>query len=181
MGWCDEQRWPPPIVDPACERELLAACIVNPSASPLAAEKLSADDFGVPLHGRIFQAVTDVLADGKKPDEFMLDNKLRGEPAYDSAGGLHFLIEITGSGFSLARVSAIDGLAESVKTNALRRRICQTLNSAQKRSEDPLQTVGEQITDLRESVTRLEDESETSQRGMIHVAERGNSARFSRG
>jgi replicative DNA helicase len=162
---------PPSFINPACERELLAACIVNPSASPLAAEKLNAEDFGVPLHGRIFRAVIEVLADGKKPDEFILDSKLRGEPAYDSAGGLHFLIDITGSGFSLARPSVIDGLAESVKTNALRRRFCQTLNSAQKRSEDPLQTVGEQITDLRESVTRLEDESEMSQRGMIHVAE----------
>jgi replicative DNA helicase len=161
---------PPSFIDPACERELLAACIANPSASPLAAEKVGPGDFGVPLHGRIFRAVTEILADGKKPDEFTLDNKLRGEPAYESAGGLHFLIEITGSA-SFTRASAIDGLAESVKTNALRRRYCQTLNSAQKRSENPLQTVGEQIRDLRESVTQLEDESETSQRGMIHIAE----------
>jgi replicative DNA helicase len=162
---------PASFIDPSCERELLATCIANPTLAPLAAEKVNAEDFGVALLGKVFRAMGQVLADGKTLDEFAIENKLNGDSEYESAGGLKFLIEISSCAVPTSRPSAIDGLAEAVKTNALRRRFRQTVNGAQERSEDPRQTVGELITDLRESVTRLEDESEISQRGMIHVAE----------
>jgi len=79
---------PKAFIDRACERELLATCIANPNIAPLAADKIAAEHFGVALHGKIFRAIGQVLSEGKKLDEFALDNKLSGEPDYDSAGGL---------------------------------------------------------------------------------------------
>jgi len=162
---------PKSFIDPACERELLATCIANPALAPLAADKISAEHFGVPLHAKIFRAMGQVLADGKQLDEFALDNRLCGESEYDSAGGLAFLIELSSSAMPTSRASAIDGLAESVLKNSLRRRVQKTVELTDERLKDPLRAVSDVITGLRESVTQLEDESEVSQRGMIHVAE----------
>ena len=162
---------PKSFIDPACERELLATCIANPALAPLAADKIAAEHFGVALHGKIFRAIGRVLAEGKKLDEFALDNKLSGEPDYDSAGGLKFLIEISSSAMPTSRPSAIDGLAEAILKHSLRRRVQKTVALTDEQLKDPLRVVDDVITDLRENVTQLEDESEISQRGMIHVAE----------
>jgi replicative DNA helicase len=163
---------PKSFIDPNCERELLATCIANPASAPLAADKISAEHFGVPLHAKIFRAIGQVLTDGKPLDEFALDNKLSGEPDYDSAGGLKFLIDISSCAVPMmSRASAIDGLAESVLKNSLRRRVQHTVRLTEERLEDPLRNVDDVIVDLRENITQIEDESEISQRGMIHVAE----------
>jgi replicative DNA helicase len=162
---------PKSFIDPNCERELLATCIANPSFASLAAEKIRAEHFGVRLLGKIFSAMSQILADGKQLDEFALDNKLSGEPDYDSAGGLKFLIEVSSCAIPTSRPSAIDGLAESVLAASLRRRVQQVAMLTAERVNDPLLPVRDLIVDLREDATRLEDESEISQRGMIHVAE----------
>ena len=162
---------PKSFIDPACERELLATCIANPALAPLAVDRIRLEHFGIPLHGKIFQAIMGILAEGKQADEFAIDRKLSGHPDYHSAGGLKFLIEISSDALPTARPSAIDGLAESILKNSLRRRVQERVELTGEQLQDPLQAVDDVIVDLREGITQLEDESEISQRGMIHVAE----------
>jgi replicative DNA helicase len=158
-------------IDPGCERDLLAMCMANPTLAPLASDRIRADYFGIPVHGKIFEVITNLLAEGKQPDEFAIDGKLSGHGDYDSSGGLKFLIEISSSAMATSRPSAIDGLAESLLTNWLRRRLQNTVDLADTRLQDSSLGVRDVITDLRQDVTQIEDESEVSQRGMIHVAE----------
>ena len=162
---------PKSFIDPACERELLAACIANPATAPLAAERLSVEHFGVPFHGKVFKAICAILAEGKPLDEFAIDRKLSGDPEYGSVGGLQFLVEVTNSALPISRPGAVEGLAESVMENSLRRSVQQTVKVADQRLEDPLHNLGDLLVDLRESITGIEDQSEIAQRGMVHVAE----------
>jgi hypothetical protein len=70
-----------------------------------------------------------------------------------------------------SRPSAIDGLAEAVLKHSLRRRVQKTVALTDEQLKDPLRFVDDVITELRENVAQLEDESETLHCGMVHVAE----------
>jgi replicative DNA helicase len=158
-------------IDPECERELLATCLANPPMASLAAEKIRTDHFGVPIFGKMFEAILQLLAAGKSVDEFAIVNQLAGQPDFESAGGRSFVLEVASYAVPSSRQSTIDGLAESLLKMALRRRFQRTIVSAQEHVEDPLRSIDDLIVDLRENITELEDDSEVSQRGMVHVAE----------
>jgi len=150
---------------------LLGTCIANPALAPLALEKISADRFSVSLHAKLFSAIEQILAEGKKPDEFALDNRLSGESEYTSAGGLQFVIELSSSAVLFSPQNAIEGLAESVQKTYQRRQVQGIARSTEQDAENPLRPIGETIISLREKVTQIEDDVENSQRAMIHVAE----------
>jgi replicative DNA helicase len=162
---------PKSLINPAIERELVATCILNTKHAALALEKLSPEKFGEPLFGKVFRAIAELNSQGKDADEFAIDGVLAGDPAYDSAGGLRFLIELSSSANPIHPEKAIPGLAESVHSNFLRRWARNTSLAATARAENPLTPVADVISGLREDVTRLEDESEVAQRSIAHVSE----------
>jgi replicative DNA helicase len=162
---------PKSFIDHASERELLATCLVNPALASLAAEKIRMEHSGVPIHGKIFDAILRTVAEGKPIDEIAIANRLSGQPEFESAGGRSFLYEIAASAVPSPHASAITGLAESLLKIAMRRRFQRTVISAQESVEDPMRSIDELIVDHREAITALEDDSETSQRGIVHIAE----------
>lgn len=157
--------------DPGSEHEFVGTCIANPTLAPLAGDKVRADHFSVPLLGKIFTKIMQVLSEGKQVDEFTLDQKLAGDPLYESAGGRMFLLELSASSVPLPRASAIDALSETIAKLSLRRGLQHTVEAARVRVEDRLTPTNEVLISLREDITQLEDGAELSQRGMVHVAE----------
>lgn len=162
---------PKAFIDPSTERELIATCIVNPSLAPLALERISPEHFSETLFGKIFRAVSRLSSEGKELSEFSIDAALGGDQQYGSAGGLHFLIELASHAVPYAPEKAIAGLAEALHNLYLRRKFHNLALSAQERTENPLNRLSEIISGHREDVTQLEDESESSQRTILHVAE----------
>lgn len=162
---------PQSLINPTCEREFLATTIANPTLAPLACEKLKPEDLRVPLHARILRAIVQIISEGKQCNEFAIDGKLSSDPEYVSAGGLKFLIELSSSAVPFSPQGAIDGLAESLLKLSIRRRFREATSVATDRAGDPLNTIDELILNHRENITQLEDESEMSRRGMVHVSE----------
>jgi replicative DNA helicase len=162
---------PKSLIDPGTERELVATCIANPLLAALALEKTSAVHFGEPLYGRIFEAIGTILSSGKPLSEFAVDSLLSGSPAYDSVGGLRFLLELSSSAVIFSPESALTGLAEAVHRNYLRRQVRNAALTTAERAEDKLNLVDDVISGLREKVTELEDESQASQRTILPIAE----------
>jgi replicative DNA helicase len=162
---------PKSLINPATEREFVATCIAHTKHASLALEKLSPEKFGEPLFGKVFRAIAELNSHGKDADEFAIDALLSGDQAYDSAGGLRFLVELGSSANPVSPEKAIPGLAESVHSNYLRRWARNTALSATARAEDPLTPIADVVSALREDVTRLEDESESAQRSIAHVSE----------
>lgn len=162
---------PKSFIDADCEREFLATCLANPAMASLAAEKIRRDHFGIPIYGKMFDAILQLLAAGKSVDEFAIVNLLSGQADFESAGGRSFVLEVASYALPSSRKGIIDGLTESLLKMALRRRFQRMIVSAQEHVEDPLRPIDNVIVDLRENITEIEDDSEISQRGMVHVAE----------
>ena len=162
---------PKSLLDPGTERELVATCIANPKLASLAVERATPEHFGEPLYGKLLRAINTILSAGKELSEFEIDAVLSGDPAYDSAGGLRFLIELSPSAAVCSPQAAITGLADAVHRNYLRRQVRNKSLAIAGRAEDRLNPVDEVISDLRETVTELEDDSQNSQRTMVHIAE----------
>lgn len=162
---------PKSLIDPGTERELIATCIANSKLASLALERTMPEHFGEPLYGKLLRAISAILSTGKEPSEFEIDAVLSGDPAYDSAGGLQFLIQLSPVAAVCAPEAAITGLADAVHRNYLRRQVRNKSLAIAGRAEDKLNPVDEVISDLRETVTELEDDSQNSQRTMVHIAE----------
>lgn len=162
---------PVTFTDPDAERELIGTCMANPTLAPLAGDKVRVEHFSVLLYGKAFAAMTQVLSEGKQVDEFSLDQKLSGDPLYQSAGGRTFLLEMIGASVPLPRASAIDTLSETITKLALRRGLQHTVEAARERVQDRLTSTNDVLVSLREEITQLEDGAELSQRGMVHVQE----------
>jgi replicative DNA helicase len=162
---------PESFVDVALERELLSTCLVNPSLALLTADKIRTEHFAVPLHAKIFDAILRMLSEGKPIDELAIANRLTGNLDFETAGGRSFLFELAAFAIPSPRPSTVSELADSILKVALRRRFQRIVISAQERVEDPMRSIDELIIDHREEITALEDDSEISQRGMVHIAE----------
>jgi len=87
------------------ERLLLASVLVDatpgaPILKACAEAGLQPKHFFEPKHQTIFQACTQVLADGLLPDEVTVTNALRSALSFDLAGGAVYLNELTTSLFT---------------------------------------------------------------------------------
>src|SRR5215472_9433252 len=134
---------PKSLIDPGTERELLATCIANPKLAPIALERTIPEHFGEPLYGKLLRAVGEILSAGREPSEFEIDAALSGDPAYDSAGGLQFLIDLSPVAAVCRPEAALTGLADAVHRNYLRRQVRNKSLAIASRAEDKLNPVDE--------------------------------------
>jgi replicative DNA helicase len=162
---------PKSLIDPNTERELIATCLAHPQLAASAFEMTSAEHFGEPLYGKLFRAMNELLSAGKPLNEFALDSLLSGQQFYDSHGGLQFLVDLSSCAAIHSPETALAGLAEAVHKNYLRRFVRNAALSTAERAEDKLILVDDVISELREKVTELEDESQASQRTIVRISE----------
>ncbi len=77
------------------ERSVLGAMMQDPAAVVLAVELLAAEDFYVPAHRELFQAMRSLHTSGTPVDLVTVDSELSRRGTLDGIGGSAYLIEIS--------------------------------------------------------------------------------------
>ncbi len=93
----------------AIEERLIATLLSYPEVFPHLTDLLAADDFGEPLFGRIFEAITEAHARGEHWTVLTILPKFRGDPA---------VLDLGKPSAYFARLAAIAGLPASAFDDA---------------------------------------------------------------
>ncbi len=125
------------------ERLILGAIMSNESAFVQVAGTLTADDFSLEKHKRIFQRMADLHERGEKIDRVTLANELMKQGQLQSVDGLSYLVSLDDG---LPQLYNIESYVNIVKEKSLLRRIIKlsqdTINRCLASNEDPKQILG---------------------------------------
>ena len=131
------------------EKTILGAILLDNAAHAEAAEKLEGDDFSLDSHKRIYQRMSNLLADQRPIDIVTLSNELARHKEIESVGGVAYLASLTEG---LPRRPVIEEYIKIVKDKSLLRRlmmICsQAIARAADQSETALEVLGAAEADL---------------------------------
>jgi len=119
------------------EESVLGAVLLSSEAANVALEKLHPDDFYIPAHQSIFEAIISLFDNNQPIDAVTVSESLRRLDALDRSGGPTYLAQLLDA---VPTASNIEHYAEIVEEHALRRR---------------LQRVGGDVTHL---ASRMEDD-----------------------
>jgi len=137
------------------EESVLGAVLLSTDAANVALEKLHAEDFYVPAHQSIFEAITALFDSSQPIDAVTVSESLRRLGALEQSGGPGRLAELLAA---VPTASNIEHYAGIVEEHALRRR---------------LQRVGGDVTQL---ATRMDDDIATvldrAEQAVFAVSER---------
>jgi replicative DNA helicase len=125
------------------ERFVLGAIMSSDNAFLQAAGTLTADDFSLEKHKRIFLRMSDLHERGEKIDRVTLANELMKQGQLQSVDGLSYLVTLDDG---LPQLHNLDSYVGIVKEKALLRRIIavshDTINRCLASEEDPKQILG---------------------------------------
>lgn len=110
----------------AAERAVLAALLLNDGNLGYVAELLSADDFYIPAHRSIYQAIIDLTNQQKRIDLVTLQDELLKRGHLDDIGGITFLLALQED---IPAIGLIEQHATIIKEKALLRRLIQSATS----------------------------------------------------
>lgn len=137
------------------EESVLGAVLLSSEAANIALEKLHPDDFYVPAHQSIFEAIISLFDTNQPIDAVTVSDALRRIDALDRSGGPSYLAQLLDAVPTAANIEHYTGIVEE---HALRRR---------------LQRVGGDVTQL---ATRMEDDIATvldrAEQSVFAVSER---------
>jgi replicative DNA helicase len=128
------------------EAALLGAVMTEARIADMIGEIVSPDEFYYPLHGRIFAAVLNEVANGRQPSPILLRNQFVDDPDISSYGGPGYLTNLTGSGAAI--VGARD-FAKSIADLAKRRRL---LDKMRLLTDDVMTRIDQPVEDLVDSL-----------------------------
>src|SRR5262245_26589800 len=111
-------RVPPQDVD--AERSVLGAMMLEVVAIAEVVAALAPDDFYLPAHAFIYEAMTDLFQANQPVDEITVSGRLRAAGRLDAVGGTAYLAALTESVPTAANVSYY---ADIVKNRSLTRRL----------------------------------------------------------
>jgi replicative DNA helicase len=125
------------------ERFVLGAVMSSENAFLQVAGTLTADDFSIEKHKRIFLRMADLHERGDKIDRVTLANELMRQGQLQSVDGLSYLVSLDDG---LPQLHNLDGYVQIVREKALLRRIItvsqDTINRALTAEEDPKNILG---------------------------------------
>ena len=99
------------------EKSILGSALITPENAYIVTSRLTADDFELPQHGTIFEAVAGAVADGEPVDAMTIAARL-GD-AIGRVGGHPYIFEL----MQLAQPGSIDYQIKTVKNAATKRRL----------------------------------------------------------
>ena len=105
------------------ERFVLGSILIDDSAFIPVAGLLSAADFSLETHRRIFSRMTELNSRGEKVDRVTLANELMKHSQLESCGGLTYLVSLDDG---LPQLSNLDSYVRIVRDKAILRRIILT-------------------------------------------------------
>ncbi|MCL2371362.1 replicative DNA helicase [Candidatus Saccharibacteria bacterium] len=129
-------RVPPQNID--AEKSLLGATLLLEDNIALALEEVTAEDFYVPAHGIIFQAMHNLYNTHQKIDLLTLKNALTRSKQLKEVGGASFLATLTQH---VPTASHADAYAKIVADTAARRRMIQSATEILNMAFDDVDTV----------------------------------------
>lgn len=127
-----QQRQPAPAY-PAClvvvetEATLLGGLMMDNGWIDRVADRLRAEDFFEPLHGRIYSAMLECASTGRPANPVILRPLFVDDPAMQDLGGPGYLAQLTGSPAALLGLSAF---ADQIADTARRRRVYDALQAS---------------------------------------------------
>ncbi|MGH9605482.1 MAG: replicative DNA helicase [Terracidiphilus sp.] len=129
------------------ERTILGAILLDNAAHSEAAEKLSADDFSLDSHRRIFLRMSELRNEQRAVDIVTLANELARYKEVESVGGVAYLASLTEG---LPRRPVIEDYIRIVKDKSLLRRLMIICSAAIARAADQSEPALE-VLDMAES------------------------------
>lgn len=134
------------------ERAVLGAILVNNSVAPEAVERLRSDDFYVPSHRHVFDAIVSLLRSGSEINHVLIGEELKkdGVQAYD---GPRFIADLT---YGLPRANSISHYIPLIKEAASRRRGIKIAEAFKARANDLSTPWAESIEWTRRETADLE-------------------------
>ena len=133
------------------EKTILGAILLDNAAHAEAAEKLTADDFSLDSHQRIYMRMSELLSEQRSVDIVTLSNELARYKEIEAVGGVAYLASLAEG---LPRRPVIEEYIKIVKDKALLRRlmsICATaIARAADQSEPALEVLGAAEAGLHE-------------------------------
>lgn len=117
---------PAPIANIEAEAALLGAMMVANNVIDQVADRVTAEDFFEPLHGRIFSAIVKEHSLGRAVTSVSIKPYFDADPAMRELGGVGYLAQLTGSG---AEVIGARDFAAQVAELARRRALLERLRA----------------------------------------------------
>lgn len=142
----DTEPYPQTLFSFETEAALLGAVMLEARMADIIGEIVSPDEFYYPLHGRIFAAVLNEVANGRTPSPVLLRNQFVDDPDIAAYGGVAYLANLTGSG--AAMIGARD-FAKSIADLAKRRRL---LDKMRLLTEDVTSRIDQPVEELVDSL-----------------------------
>ena len=134
---------PDPLVSLEAEALCLGALLSTAVPPHVILDRVEADDFAEPLHGRIFSCAADLVAQNKTASPVTVAPFFTADEAMGQVGGVGYLASLTGN--SAALVGAKD-IAEQVADLAKRRRLVAAGQQAADHARDMAITPEEAFT-----------------------------------
>jgi replicative DNA helicase len=141
------------------EKTILGAILLDNAAHSEAAEKLEADDFSLDSHRRIFQRMSDLLAEQRAVDIVTLSNELAKFKEIEAVGGVAYLASLTEG---LPRRPVIEEYIRIVKDKSLLRRLMMICSQAIARAADQSETALEVLGAAEAGLLEVSDKSISS-------------------
>ncbi len=129
------------------EKTILGAILLDNAAHSEAAERLTADDFSLDSHRRIFLRMSDLVTSQRAVDIVTLAEELARYKEVEAVGGVAYLASLTEG---LPRRPVIEEYIRIVKDKSLLRRLMSICSAAIARAADQSETALE-VLDMAES------------------------------
>jgi replicative DNA helicase len=123
-----EQNYRLPPHNEAAEQGLLGALLVHDALLEAVGEIVTADDFYMPVHGRIYEACQSIAAGGRRADPVTLRAHFEADKSLSDVGGAEYLARLAGAAIPAASVAK--DYARAIADCALRRRLIEMMQDA---------------------------------------------------
>lgn len=148
---------------PEAEAAVLASCMLSADACSLAAERLTSEDFYIPAHRIIFQAIMKIFNEISNPvvDLVTVGDEIRRMKKIDEIGGISYLAELEGSLLGTASSNTTEYIKRVKDSSILRKLIdvCQGIISIASTSDMDSE---EQLDNAESLIFRIRQERKSS-------------------
>jgi replicative DNA helicase len=144
----------------AAEQALLGAVLYENQAYERVPDRLRAEHFHEPFHGRLWAAMVELIGKGKLAEPVTLHSRFEADGAYQELGGVSYLADLVDKappGFNAAEY------AEQVYDLALRRALLEIGQAVAAGVNDGATPASEQIAAAEEALYTLAEQGESGQ------------------
>ena len=152
------------------EKTILGAILLDNAAHAECAEKLTADDFSLDSHRRIFLRMTELINEQRAVDIVTLSNELARYKEIEAIGGVAYLASLTEG---LPRRPVIEEYIRIVKDKSLLRRLMVFSSQAMSRAQDQEMPALELAGRMIKQIEKIAEPQQDSNKAPIqsHIVE----------